>query len=83
MKDLLADAAGHLLERENVEFLAKRNMAGSSEQQNIAGLSDYDLVQWAADADGEFNSAQMKVYGITLVASATPDDRVSRVFVRR
>ena len=83
MKDLLADASGHLLKRENVEFLAYHNMAGSSEQQDVADLSDYDLVQWATDADGEFNSAQMRAYGITLVASAIPGDKVSRVFVRR
>jgi hypothetical protein len=83
MEDLLADAAGHLLERKGVEFLAKRNMAGSSEQQGLVGLSDYDLVQWATDADGEFNSAQMAAYGITLVAAAKPGDKVSRGFVRK
>jgi hypothetical protein len=83
MKDLLADISGHLLERPDVEFLASRNMEGSSERQNVEWLTDYDLVQWAANADGEFDPDQMNNYDIELVAAAEPGDAVSREFVRK
>ena len=82
IRSLLADRAGNLLEREDVEFLAERNMGDDREAlKDFANLGDYDLVQWAADADGLFAADQMDEYGIEL-ATAAPGDEVYRGFVK-
>ena len=80
MTKLFADRAGKLLEREDVEWLAEQNMGGAHEALKSFGtLSDYDLVQWAANAEGVFDAEAMDEYDIEL-ATEEPGDEVYRGF---
>ena len=56
------DKRGRRLSREDVELLARQNMRGSSEP--TASRNDFELLEWATDANGEFSDPQVEFYGL-------------------
>ena len=79
-KTLFADRAGSLLEREDVEWLAECNMGDDREAlKSLAALGDYDLVQWATNAEGLFDTDVMYEFDIEFATEA-PGDEVYRGF---
>ena len=62
----LADSKGRTLNLDQIEDLAIYNMEGSVKRHcadEAANSSPQDLLQWATDADGNFDDEQVKAYG--------------------
>jgi hypothetical protein len=62
---IFTDTAGRSLRRDDVKFLAARNMDGSSDAGTIH--NDYELLEWATDAYGEFLVPQVEHYGLAFL----------------
>lgn len=63
--EVFTDTAGRSLARADVELLAKRNKAASSDAGSIG--NDYELLEWATDANGEFAVPQVEHYSLAFL----------------
>ena len=66
---VFTDTSGRSLTREQVEFLAARNMDGSSDAGAIR--NEAELLEWATNADGEFSARQVAHYGLAFLPIGT------------
>jgi hypothetical protein len=67
--EIFTDTAGRSLARIDAEYLAGRNMAGSSPSGEIG--SDAELLEWATGPDGDFSERQAEAYGIAFLPAGT------------